>query len=515
MKRILAFFLAAALAAGALAGCGETDSPYVATGDALDSEQDSPTSQTVDAEQVLALAYNPEDSLNPYQATDTNNRVLFSLIYQGLFSVDRSYNVQPVLCGSYSVSQDMCSYTFYPAQAYFSDGTALTAEDIAASLNAARKGDYYAGRFLHVESITVSADGGVTVRLDTAYENLPLLLDIPIVKASQVSDAAPIGTGAYVLESTDGGMQLRRQSIWWCSGVSMPVTAATVTLVEASTASEIRDGFEFAQLSVACTDPGSDDYVDYRCDYELWECENGLFLYIAFNQDKGLFTDTALRAALTYAIDRDTLVETYFGGFARSASLPASPSSPYYTESLASRYSYDPQQFTDTVAAAEISQSKIVLLVNQGDSRRVKVASAIAEMLAQCGLTVTVESADSEEFLERLADGDYDLYLGQTKLSANMDLSAFFLEDGGLCFGGMANATVYTMCQEALENSGNYYNLQKTVMDEGLLCPILFRSYAVYTRRGVVSDLEPARDNLFYYSLGRSLADARIAESGE
>ena len=45
-------------------------------------------------------------------------------------------------------------------------------------------------------------------------------------------------------------------------------------------------------------------------------------------------------------------------------------------------------------------------------------------------------------------------------------------------------------------------------MDEGYLCPVLFRSYAVYAARGLVTNLQPARDNLFCYSIGRKLEDA-------
>jgi len=41
------------------------------------------------------------------------------------------------------------------------------------------------------------------------------------------------------------------------------------------------------------------------------------------------------------------------------------------------------------------------------------------------------------------------------------------------------------------------------VMDQGLLCPVLFCNYAVYTNRGVFENLSPARDNVFCYSIGK------------
>ena len=44
-------------------------------------------------------------------------------------------------------------------------------------------------------------------------------------------------------------------------------------------------------------------------------------------------------------------------------------------------------------------------------------------------------------------------------------------------------------------------------MGQGLLCPVLFRSYAIYAERGLIAQLNPARDNIFYYSLGKNLSD--------
>ena len=50
------------------------------------------------------------------------------------------------------------------------------------------------------------------------------------------------------------------------------------------------------------------------------------------------------------------------------------------------------------------------------------------------------------------------------------------------------------------------------VMEDAQLIPILFRSYAVYATRGLVTELTPARDNLFFYTLERTMADAQITD---
>lgn len=516
MKRIITLLLSVILVIGLLSGCSSDSEPYVPTGDGLTWDEDytgpTVTAEQDTSEQSLKLTYYPDRSMNPFLCTDFTNRALFSLLYQSLFTVDRSYNIEPQLCSRYRVSQDMKTYTFYIEDATFTDGSALTAADVLASLQAAKESDIYSGRFLHVSELALSDDGGVTVALSTPMENLPLLLDIPILKQSQLQLDQPLGTGPYCLDASSQTPLLRRNANWWCSA-ELIVTAPAIALSTASSTAGIRDEFEFEGLSLVCADPGSDRYADYRCDYELWDCENNIFLYLGCNLDSKVFSDAEVRAALTHAIDRDTLVESYYRGFARSATLPASPQSPYYSQTLASRYTYDGgAAFTQAVTDASFTGTTVILLVNSDDSLRLRVARDIGDMLTACGLTVQMQELSGTKYLQALQLRNYDLYLGQTKLSANMDLSAFFSSRGALSYGKLNDVALYTLCTESLANQGNYYTLYQNVMEDGRLCPVLFRSYAIYATRGLLTGLTPARDNVFYYSLGKTLDNALISE---
>lgn len=510
MKQILAIALCLLL----LAGCTATEEPYTPTGDALEGESNSQTPNDPSTqEQNLTLVYFPQESMHPYNATDYTNRALLPLMYQGLFSTNRNYEVVPILCDSYTVSKDMKTYTITLAAARFSDGTALSATDVVASMEAAKASSFYGGRFQQIASVT--GEGNTVVfQLTTPNANLPLLLDIPIVKAAEIENSLPSGTGPYVLEDALNGKRLRRQAAWWCTKeADLVVTAPYIPLVQGESPSQIRDQFEFADVGLVCADPGSDHYADYRCDYEIWDCENGLFLYLVTSSKSKVFENAEVRSALTHAIDRDTLVEEYYRGFARSATLPASPLSPYYNETLASRYTYDAEKFKEALANAQMEGASVTMLLNSDDSLRLRVGRRIAQMLRDCGLNVTVSEMGSDAFLEHVIWGTYDLYLAQTKLSPNMDLSPFFRRYGSLSYGGLSNNTAaYALSLKALENSGNFYNLHELVMEDGQLCPILVRSYAVYATRGLLTNLAPARDNLFFYTLGRTLSDAENTE---
>ena len=514
MKRIIALTLCLCMLTGLLAGCANDKGAYTPTGDGLTWDEDytGPVYTTPQEDsQDITLTWYPDKTVNPYLCTDFTNQALFSLLYQGLFSVDRDHNVEPVLCKNYRMSEDMKTYTFYPADATFSDGSPLTAQDILDSLLVAKDSPVYQGRLIHVEQIAASEDGGVTVYLDTAYENLPLLLDIPIVKSAEVGLPQPQGTGPYRLEAVQDAMLLRRRTDWWCSA-KLPVTASAISLVTATSATQIRDTFEFENLSLVYTDPGSDRYADYRCDYELWDCENGVFLYLACNMNSFIFSLPEVRSALTGVIDRETIAAQNYRGFARPASLPASPSSPYYNKTLANRYGYDGgAAFASAYAAAQLPADTVLkLLVNSDDSLRARVARDIATALRSCGVTVELLSLPTDNYKYYLRMGWYDLYLGQTRLSPNMDLSAFFHGNGALSWGSLDSVSLYTLCLDALANHGNFYTLHQNVMDDGRLCPILFSSYAVYATRGLLTGLTPARDSVFYYSLGRSMESALL-----
>ena len=131
-------------------------------------------------------------------------------------------------------------------------------------------------------------------------------------------------------------------------------------------------------------------------------------------------------------------------------------------------------------------------------------------MLNQCRLNVALVEQSNSEFIAKIKAANYDMYLGVTRLSPNMDLSPFFRPWGNLSWGQLADEELFELCKEALENHGNFYNLHKAVADDGRIVPILFYDYAIYATRGLLSDLQPVRDHVFNYTLGRTAADAFI-----
>lgn len=519
MKKPISILLVLSLIAALFSGCGRAidNSGYIPTGDAILMEGQEPEDIMPEEEeaQELTLAYYPDRSLNPLFGSDYTNRVLMSLMYQGLFAVSSKKQATPILCSSYRVSADTKEWIFYlESGATFSDGTHVTPQDVVATYEKAKENDYYKGRFYHLFKMDILEDGGIAFFMDTPYENLPLLLDVPIVKASEVDADIPLGTGPYIFSEGVGGASLHRNPGWWCGSLKIPATDPTITLVDVTSTGDVRDEFQFGDVSVVCTNPMSATFAEYRSDYELWEIESGYMLYIGCNITySDFFDDGTLRTMLTYAMDRETLAQEAYKGLVDCVTLPCAPTEVYYNKTLAEQYEYDSLAFMEKIRNYRVPQKdgggakEMRLLVNSDDSARVTMGRMIAQTLSDLGLACSTLECSGTVYQQALVASNFDIYLGLTRLSPTMDLTEFFRPWGEMGWGGLANDNLYKQTMGALENSGTYYTLYKLLADDGRIIPLMFGHYNVYARRGLIPDLNPARDNVFYYSLGKSMAD--------
>ena len=199
---------------------------------------------------------------------------------------------------------------------------------------------------------------------------------------------------------------------------------------------------------------------------------------------------------------------------AEPITLPAAPTSPYYNKPLADQFAYDSLKFIGRLGGYRIPTDdkgvpeNLVILVNSNDSARVRIARQLAEDLTAMGLPAA--TLEASNFKDVYYAQTWDIYLGMTRMSANFDLTEFFRPYGEMGKGGMSHETLYNMTKNALENSGNYYNLYQKLAEDGRVIPVMFGYYTVYAQRGLLPDLTPARDNVFYYSLGKTLSGIQI-----
>lgn len=508
MTRLLAIFLIFALL---LSGCA---SLFQQEDDAVIEQQidvilESTALETVEevVDDSFALGYNVASSFHPHTCTDYNNQAILSLVYQSLYVVDSSFLPQRQLAASYTVSADGLTHEIsMVTDASFSDGTPVTISDVIDSLNHANEAGIYAGRLYLVESMEMTGLYTMTITTKTPVEQLPLLLDIPIVESETLEYELPVGSGPYT-------MNLSTRVLTASKTVgSLP---ATIELVSVNDRVDVRDSFSYGDIDLVFTDPNDGSRVPYLADFELWSAPSTSLQYLGFQTNGELFSSQELRRAITYAVDRDTIVTTEASGFALATTLPISPSATAYDPVLAEEYAFNLTKFNQILEDADIQDRNddgildrytstgteslaIRFITLQGSYQRTTTAQRIADQLTELGFAVTLQVLTQEEYGTAMSTGNYEMYLAEVRLSPNFDLTPFFTEGGSLSYGGIAQDAMVYLCSQFLENEGNGYNLHKAVMDGGWLCPVIIKTNGVYATRGKYSGFLPALNNPFW-----------------
>ena len=500
----LAWILALCLA---LCGCGATldltdaeqedMAPWqVAEEDGDGGEQPAETGVT-----AFALAYHEGQTLDPITCGDGVQLQLSTLLYEPLFLLDQSFQPQPLLCAGHSVSEDGLVYTLTLRQGVrFSDGSALEAGDVAASLRRAMASQRYGSRLAGIRQVSAQGGDTVVITLDRPNSRLPALLDIPVVKDGSEESAIPVGTGPYLLVTSGEGAYLTVNADWW-QGLDLPLER--IELVDAKDSDTVLYLFTSREVQVYAADLNrGDTALSGRLD--TVDIPTAAMQFIGINTRRTPLQEQGLRQVLQLGVPRETVVEGYLSGHGLPAQFPISPVAAGYPAELEKAYSLDAYRQALaglwTGGEEERQPLSLTMLVHAGSSAKVAIAQYLAQSLSVEGmLTVTVEALPWQEYLEALAGGAFDLYYGEVRLTADWDISPLIGTGGALNYGGWSAVDTDTMlaaCRTDPDGAGRglYQHLRESVP----LIPVCFKSDSLLTHSGVVENAAPTAANIFY-----------------
>ena len=259
------------------------------------------------------------------------------LLYEGLFALDGSFAPQPALAESYTYDAARYTYTItLRSGVTFSDGSAVTAQDVVNSLRRAQSSARYSGRLAEVSDIRASG-GAVRITLTGDNRSFVSRLDIPIVKSGTESSTFPTGTGPYAY-SGEGGAHLAKNASWW-QGKSLPLERIELTACKDTDSVSYAFYAREVQL-LFCDLTGADDSSVYGSgDYT--DAATTIMQYLCLNTRRAPFDDPAVRRAVTLGVDRASCVSAYLLGHGLAAQFPVSPASGLYPKDLETAYSQD------------------------------------------------------------------------------------------------------------------------------------------------------------------------------
>ena len=514
MRRAFRLFALSLCAAVLMCSCEQPDDPTPAlTG----TPAPTPTPIATPQPTRFSLGYDPTVSLHPIAGDSQVNQELTGLVYQGLYELDNTFTPQPVLAAGASVSEDGLVWTFTLAgDAVFSDGTPLTARHAAASLNQARTSPVYAARLSAVTRAAAVDDVTLSVTLSSPNGNLPALLDFPIVLEPGPDEdgnlpPAPLGTGYYRYAQVEDALYLRPNP-HHPSAAGLPYDDIPLTPVSGT--GERIAAFDSGAISAVTTDFTSPYALSYSGGYEITDYPTTSLLYVGFNAAAGACRSPLVRQAFSRAFDRAALVEVQLAGHGDPAVMPVSPLSREYSGGHAAQLDYNMDAAAQLLTEAGYTLNEedgllydrktpveVTVLVNSDNSVRRAAAQQLADGLARLGVTAVVNHLPWSDFTAALAAGEFDLYLGEVRLTGDFDLSALLA--GELNYSGVENEALAQAVTQWRANQGVWRTVAANVLwaqfvQDLPIAPLCFKRESLLIRWGMVSNAQPTRANPYY-----------------
>lgn len=405
-------------------------------------------------------------SLDPHQGKETPAVEVTCQIFDTLVVVNPETNeIEPQIAESWE-QVDELTYVFKIRQGIkFHDGSDLTAEDVKFSLDRAINSAAVSYIVDFIDTVTVDDEYTVTVKTKAPYapalRNLAIPFAAIVPKAVVEADEAafilnPVGSGPYqfVEWKQNDHVTLKAFDDYYAG---KPATENLIMRVIPET-SQRSIALETGEIDLAY-DMAVNDVAKLKDSTELtvYEIPSLTCWYISMNMNKEPFNNPLVREALSYAIDRQLIIDTINAGSGQPADAIIAPGVfGYYSTGVRE---YDPEKAKELLAEAGYPDGfETSLWVNDNQSR-IEMCQAIQNMFQQIGVECAVEVLEFGSYISRTTNGEHDMaYFGWTTSSADADYSYYSLEHstqqgaaGNRSF--IADPEVDALIEEARTNS--------------------------------------------------------------
>lgn len=415
----VALSAALAVALGSCSSSSSTEQPS-ATPSAGAATSTAPAEPQSGGTLVFARTQSPT-SLDLHREITANNAFAIDKIFEPLLAFDAEGEIEPWLASDYSASEDGLVWTFTLREGVtFSDGTPLTPADVVYSLE--RHLEVGGPLPLGAPVTSVEAQGEDTVVITLSAPYTPFAAELAgfsngILPADlggvdeETFFKNPVGTGPFVVDEwTEGGdISFTANESYWQDGkpyldevvyrlvqddnqLVAQLQSGQVDVIDTVSSANVATLQANTSLAVSIT-PG-------------WQVEE-----LFFNTLDEHFQDRDVRRAVSYALDREGIVEATSFGTAEVAGSVLPPSIPGYDGSITT-LDYDVDAAKAALADSAFPDGFTTkLLVASGNDLRAQEAQIIQAQLAEIGITVEIESIDLAAFRERFRAFDYSFML--------------------------------------------------------------------------------------------------------
>ena len=366
-------------------------------------------------------------TLLPVLASDSASSSINSLIYRGLVRYDKNLQIEGELAESWDISADNLTITFHLRKGVtWHDGAPFTSADVKFNYQLyvdPKTPTAYAESFRQVTGVETPDPYTFVVHYDKPYA--PALMSWAtsvhpkhLLQGKDVtkSDLArnPIGTGPYRFSEWLGGEKIVLEANPdYFEGQPYIKRIVYRIIPDISTQFlELQTGsLDFMGLSPLQFDRQTDTPA-FRRLYEKYRYLSFGYTYLGYNLNRPLFQDKRVRQALSYAINKQELIDGVLLGYGKAATGPYKPDTWVYNSDVA-KYSYDPDKARQLLADAGWQDTdgngildkagnefSFTIVTNQGNDLRSKTGEIIQRRFKEVGVDVKLRIIEWATFLK-------------------------------------------------------------------------------------------------------------------
>ncbi|WP_157157385.1 ABC transporter substrate-binding protein [Diaminobutyricimonas sp. LJ205] len=355
------------------------------------------------------------------RSSATTEYQLYNMV-EGLVRLSDDGTIEPLLAESYEISPDGTTYKFSLVDATFHDGTPLTADDVKFSIGLHNADQavpsVFKAEMALVEGVEVIDDKTVSVTLSRpSWGWLTSMAGPAGVIVSEQSyatqEANPVGTGPlkFVEWRRGDSLVLERFDEYW--GEKPQVEKVTFKYIADPNAqiNALRTGA--VDVLDDLTSPELLPTVEGAPNLEVIQGKTAGKIILAVNNAREPFTDVRIREAISFAIDRDALIKSVYGGYGDPIAGYSVTVDPWYVD-FTTDYQYDPDRAKQLLADAGYDASTPLTILAPPQSFARKSSEFLANSLNAVGMNVEIQNIEWASWIADVFSGaqDYDMTIG-------------------------------------------------------------------------------------------------------
>lgn len=474
------------------------------------SQASSASLQAASKPTIFSLPVVFAQDMNPLTSSCMLNVTLWPLLYDSLTQPDATFTARQGLAASVSNSGATMTVQLRGG-VKFSDGSALTAQDVAYSYSLVKTtpSSYFYGNVSNIVSVTPQGSGTVVFSLAAPDALAQNLLDIPIVKSGSgpAARTPPVGSGPYTFSTNQFSGTLSVNKSWYGGGT---FGFQTIALVNMPSSDAVLGSLKIGEINYLYTDYGNGAVPTANLESKAVNLNRMVFMGV--NSAHALTADAHVRKAISFALDRQSLSDDAFSSQALPTDLPYNPDWAGGAKPTGAELGAQLDKAGAELAAAGFTSQNIggvvtkaggatplqlTLLVNSGDQQMTAAAGQIKVELAKAGVGVTINAQPFNAYVAALQAGSYDLYLGNLSLAADMDLSPLLASGGTAAYGVPANSATLAAFN-AWRAGGALSALTTAFTGEMPFIALCFKTGSVTFTPGLSGTVTPTVQNVFY-----------------